>query len=107
VLNKLSKIWHAPDGWELEYHFMTWLAVGFLPIALPLTAGVAASLHHALDAGRRKQRYPQMVRALRGIRSALEGLETESTIRSAVVRSEDILQDELREWRHAMSSSKR
>lgn len=107
VLNKLSKIWHAPDGWGLEYHFMTWLGVGFLPIALPLTAGVAASLHHALDAGRRKQRYPQMVRALRGIRAALEGLETESTIRNAVARSEDILQDELREWRHATSSSKR
>lgn len=107
VLNKLSKIWHAPDGWGLEYHFMTWLAVGFLPIALPLMAGVAASLHHALDAGRRKQRYPQMVRSLRALRTELEGLETESTIRRVVARSEDLLQDELREWRLVTSSSKR
>lgn len=105
VLNKLSKIWHSPDGWGLEYEFMTWIAVGFLPIALPLVAGVATGLRHTLDAGRRKLRYPQMVRRLRAIRDSLQGLETDVTIRRAVACSEDILQDELREWRLAASSS--
>ena len=105
VLNKLSKIWHAPDGWGLEYHFATWLAVGFLPIALPLAAGVATSLRHALDAGRRKLRYPQMVRRLRAIRDSLQGLETAATIRHAVASTEDLLQDELREWRLAATAS--
>ncbi|WP_395751215.1 hypothetical protein [Prosthecobacter sp.] len=107
VLNKLSKIWLPPDGWGLEHGFTTWIAVGFLPIALPLMAGVSASLRHALDAGRRKQRYPQMVQSLRKLRNALQGLETESTIRHTVARCETILLDELREWRLAASSSKR
>lgn len=107
VLNKVSKIWHPPDGWGLEHDFMPWIAVGFLPIALPLMAGVAASLRNALDAGRRKLRYPQMVRSLRELRASLQGLETESTIRHTVARCENILLDELREWRLAASSSKR
>ncbi|WP_395740527.1 hypothetical protein [Prosthecobacter sp.] len=107
VLNKLSKIWRAPDGWGLENGFSTWLAVGFLPIALPLMAGVFTSLRHALDAGRRKERYPQMVQSLRELRASLQGLETESTIRHTVARCESILLDELREWRAAASSSKR
>ncbi|WP_395746493.1 hypothetical protein [Prosthecobacter sp.] len=107
VLNKLSKIWHKPDGWGLEHGFMTWIAVGFLPIALPLMAGVTASLRHALDAGRRKLRYPQMVQSLRELKAALQGLETESSIRRNVTRCEDLLLDELREWRLAASSSKR
>lgn len=91
LLNKLNK-------WQFEYHLPLWFAVVFLPITLPLIAGVASSLRHALDAGRRKDRYPQMEKRLTEIRNTLKGLETTSSIRHAVAHSEEILLDELREW---------
>lgn len=105
LLNKLSKHWHQPHGWKLEYAFFPWIGVVFLPIALPLIAGVASSLRHALDAGRRKDRYPQMVNRLEETKAALSGLETPSTIRRSVSRSEEILLDELLEWQLAMKNT--
>lgn len=91
--------------WHLDHHFGTWLLVGFLPIALPLLAGAASGLRHALDTGRRKDRYPQMAARLTEIRDALPGLQTESSIRSAVARSEELLLDELIEWQLAVKNT--
>ena len=94
-----------PPNWLHEDHFSSWLALVFMPIALPMLAGVASSLRLKLDAGRRRERYPQMVKQLGQIKSALQGLCTPSTIRAEVGRSEHLLLDELMEWRRAMISN--
>lgn len=105
LLNKLSKYFSQTEGWHLDEKAFTWPFVVFLPIALPLIAGVASGLRHALDAGRRKDRYPEMVARLAEIRAAIPGLCTVSTIRGAVARSEEILLDELLEWQLAMKNT--
>jgi hypothetical protein len=99
LLNKCSKHWPQGGGWHWDEYFIGWFAVVFLPIALPLTAGIAGGIRHVLDAGRRKQRYPQMVERLRTIKDWLADLQTGFMIRSVVNRSEEILLDELIEWR--------
>lgn len=99
LLNKCSKHWQQDGGWHWNEHFIGWFAVGFLPIALPLTAGIAGGIRQALDAGRRKQRYPQMVERLQDIKEWLSDMQTDFLIQSAVNRSEEILLDELIEWR--------
>lgn len=104
LINKLSKI-HPSGGWGMEKSFVPWLSVVFLPIGLPLFAGVANGLHHALDTGRCKERYPQMVARLNEIKAALAGLQTPSTIQRLVIRSEEILLDELLEWKLAMKNA--
>jgi hypothetical protein len=99
LLNKCSKHWAQGGDWHWNEHVIGWVAVGFLPIALPLTAGIAGGIRHVLDAGRRKQRYPQMVERLLTIKVWLSDLKTDFLIQSAVNRSEEILLDELIEWR--------
>jgi hypothetical protein len=99
LLNKCSKHWTQGGDWHWNEHLIGWFAVGFLPIALPLTAGIAGGIRHVLDAGRRKQRYPQMVERLRTIKDWLADLQTEFMIKSVVNRAEEILLDELIEWR--------
>jgi hypothetical protein len=106
-LNKLNKYRPVDSAWNLEQRPSTWILVVFLPIALPLVAGAANSLRHSLDAGRRNERYPQMVARLLAIRTSLEGLTTEYTIRAAVAQSEEALMDELIEWQFAMRNSAR
>lgn len=104
LINKISKN-HPSGGMGLEKSFIPWLAVVFLPIGLPLLAGVASGLRHALDTGRRKDRYPQMVERLNEIKASLVGLQTPSTIQRIVTRSEEILLDELLEWKLAMKNA--
>jgi len=94
-------------AWQMDQYPISWALVIFFPIVLPLSAGLATSLRHALDAGRRKERYPQMVERLTEIKKALPGLETRSTIRTAVTRAEEMLVDELMEWRLAMKKAGR
>jgi hypothetical protein len=98
LLNKLSgRHWHEdPLGWTI---------VAFLPIALPLLAGVASGIRQALDAGRRKDRYPAMVERLTEIKAAQPGLQTGSSIRRAITHSEEILLDELIEWQLAVKNT--
>ncbi|HRQ88711.1 MAG TPA: hypothetical protein PLA50_07925 [Bacteroidia bacterium] len=84
--------------WGHQEHFAGWVVVSLMPIALPLLAGVANGIRQALDAGRRKERYPEMAERLIAIREHLGGLETRSSISRAVSQSEEILLDELREW---------
>jgi hypothetical protein len=104
LINKLSKN-HPSGGLGMEKHFVSWIAVVFLPIGLPLLAGVASGLRQALDTGRRKDRYPQMVARLNEIKASLAGLQTPSTIQRIVTRSEEILLDELLEWKLAMKNT--
>ena len=105
LLNKFTDIRNPGQGWHLDQRFGGWLAVSFLPIALPLVAGAANGLRQALDAGRRNQRYPEIVDRLTEIKKWLPGLQTESTIRTAITRSEEILLDELIEWQLAMKNA--
>jgi len=102
LLNKLSKIpslgLSHHDGWHLDDKPATWPFVVLLPIALPLLAGVSNGIRQALDAGRRKERYPEMVKRLTALRTHLTGLETRATIAHTVSQTEEILLDELREW---------
>ncbi len=104
LINKISKN-HPSGGLGMEKHFASWIAVVFLPIGLPLLAGVASGLRQALDTGRRKDRYPQMVARLNEIKAALAGLQTPSTVQRIVTRSEEILLDELLEWKLAMKNT--
>lgn len=99
LLNKGSKFRLHDGGWHLDADPLGWIAVGFLPIALPLAAGIAGGVRQALDAGRRKHRYPEMVKRLKEMRVWLSTVETDSSIRSTVNRCEEILLDELIEWR--------
>jgi hypothetical protein len=87
---------HGP--WKLDDKPITWPLVVLLPIALPLLAGVASGIRQALDAGRRKERYPEMAARLTALRTHLTGLETRATIAHTVSQTEEILLDELREW---------
>ncbi|MBB5037578.1 hypothetical protein [Prosthecobacter dejongeii] len=107
LFNKLSKHWWPPEGLQMEKYFWLWLAVVFFPIALPMLAGVASSLRNVLDAGRRKDRYPQMAARLTEIRTALVGMKTKSTIETQVARSEELLLDELLEWKQAIKNAGR
>jgi hypothetical protein len=74
------------------------LVVYFLPIALPLLAGMASSLHNALDVGRRKVRYAGMIDNLAQARAWIEQLDTLPNLRRAVSRAEEVLLDEQIEW---------
>jgi hypothetical protein len=99
LANKLSKYWdHEHGGWHLNEDPRWWPFVVLLPIALPLFAGVASGIRQALDAGRRKERYPEMTTRLTALRTHLSGLETRPTIAHTVSQAEEILLDELREW---------
>lgn len=70
----------------------------FLPIALPLIAGVAAALRSAKDSGRRKYRYKELAQRLQVAREQLIHLKTESSCRRCVTVIEEVLLDELIEW---------
>lgn len=105
LLNKFSDRWNPGNGWHLERFFQGWVMVVLLPIALPLLAGVASGIRQALDAGRRKERYPQMVARLIEIKKALPGLHTASSIRRTITRCEEILLDELIEWQLAVKNT--
>lgn len=103
LLNKLSKKLPFLDftgkgGWHWDEIPALWPFVVLLPIALPLLAGVSNGIRQALDAGRRKERYPEMVKRLTALRTQLTGLETRTTIARTVAQTEEILLDELREW---------
>lgn len=101
LLSLLNKLGH----WHLDEKPLTWPLVVFLPIALPLAAGVAAGLRQAMDAGRRKERYPQMVRRIADLKKRLAGMQTASTIRGTVGECEEILLYELSEWQLAMRNT--
>jgi hypothetical protein len=84
-----------PPGWpSVTVAFFS----RFLPIALPLIAGVAAALRNARDSGRRKYRYGELAKRLSIVREQLRHLKTESSCRRCVSMVEDLLLDELIEW---------
>jgi hypothetical protein len=66
---------HVPDG---VANFLVEFFFKFLPIALPLIAGVAAALRSAKDSGRRKFRYRELADRLSAAREQLLSLKTES-----------------------------
>jgi len=70
----------------------------FLPIALPLAAGVFISLRSALDSGRRTYRYKELAQRLTAAAATLETLQTEASVRRTVAATEEVLLDELVEW---------
>lgn len=70
----------------------------FLPIAVPMLAGLFLALRTALDSGRRTYRYNEIAERLTLSAVTLASLETESAVRRAVAYTEDVLVDELVEW---------
>jgi hypothetical protein len=80
------------------------LTAYFLPVALPLIAGVANSLYTALDVGRRKVRYAGMAENLATAHDWIEVIDTLPHLRRAVARTEEILLDEQVEWLAASES---
>ena len=94
---------HIPKGWAnvgMVFFFR------FLPIALPLIAGVSAALRSARDSGRRKYRYEELAKRLTVARDQLIHLKTESSVRRCVGMIEEVLLDELIEW-HLSEKQKR
>jgi hypothetical protein len=86
---------HIPEGWT---KIIVVFFFRFLPIALPLIAGVAAALRNARDSGRRKYRYEELAKRLSIAREQLIHLKTESSTRRCVGMIEEVLLDELIEW---------
>lgn len=91
--------WHLTHSWAGAFFGK------FLPVALPLLAGVAASLRHALDLTRRTHRYPEMAERLTAIAATFPLLQSRSTIAAAVSRTEELLLDELIEWHLAAQNA--
>lgn len=77
----------------------------FLPVALPLIAASATALRNALDYTRRSTRYPDMAARLEAFSTDLASVETEATAATVVARAEEILLDELLEWRLAAENA--
>lgn len=84
-----------PEGWA---KLGVAVFFRFLPIALPLVAGVSAALRSAKDCGRRTFRYKELAQRLSVVREQLIELKTESSCLRCVVQIEEILLDELIEW---------
>lgn len=72
--------------------------VAFLPIVLPLTAGVATTLVVATDVGRRAERYRNLGERLDQLARIIPGIRTPTAFSSVVAETEEILLDELIEW---------
>lgn len=70
----------------------------FLPIALPLTAGLASSFRMSLDSSRRSVRYPEMAGRLRAISRGFGALRTPLVVSRSVQDTEDVMLHELFEW---------
>ncbi len=74
------------------------ISASFLPIVIPLVAGIANGLRSALDATRRTHRYAEMQERLEAVSRGLRDLDTESSARRVIVSTEEVLLDELIEW---------
>lgn len=70
----------------------------FLPVALPLIAGISSSLMSSLDINRRRMRYSVMANFLRKQEKLINGVYSNETLRAAVVKTEELLLDEQIEW---------
>ena len=79
--------------------------VKFLPIFLPLAAGVATSLLVATDVGRRAERYQNLGERLDQIARIMPGIKTQASVDAIVSETEEILLDELIEWYSASQST--
>jgi hypothetical protein len=77
----------------------------FLPVALPLIAASATAMRNALDLTRRAKRYPEVEVRLAALAAMLEATKTFSTSEAVVVRTEEILLDELIEWHLAAANA--
>ncbi|MEJ0090813.1 MAG: hypothetical protein WDM80_13855 [Limisphaerales bacterium] len=77
------------------------VAFRLMPIVLPLAAGVFISLRAALDSGRRNYRYQELASFLSAMAAQIEVLQTDASVRRAVACTEEVLLDELIEWRLA------
>ena len=84
--------------WQLQDFVLGAITVMWLPIALPLVAGAASGVRSALDAGRRRERYPQMIQRLQEAKLWLEATRTTTSIQNTIVRTEEVFIDELVEW---------
>lgn len=93
---------HKAQGSEMGWWSLTFVL--FLPILLPLLAGLSSSLIVAGDAARRASRYQQVRRRLQQFEKIIPAIQTESAMQRVVTEVEDILLDEMIEW-HATAEN--
>lgn len=70
----------------------------FLPVALPLIAGVLLALRHSLDLGRREHRYGLMIAQLHEVKNELQAAHTPFAFKQVIARVEQILLTERLEF---------
>ncbi len=73
----------------------------FMPIFVPLVAGIASGLRTALDSSRRTHRYDELAQLLKHTANTVGDLKTESSTRRCILATEEVLLDELIEWKLA------
>ncbi len=78
--------------------------VYYLPILLPLIAGLASSIIVASDSARRASRYKQLKERLESHQRNMPIIQTSSAMHRLVVEIEDALLDEMNEW-HATAEN--
>ncbi len=101
LLFKVYKAAAHPGSMSPSFTVFTVICFSLFPIILPLAGGVFLSLRSALDTGRRTYRYRQLVHRLTTAADSIADLKTEASVRRAVAFTEDMLLDELIEWRLA------
>lgn len=101
LLLKIYKAITGGAGFEGWPAILIVICFSLFPIIFPLAGGVLVSLRSALDTGRRTYRYRQLAHRLETAASAIEALATPAAVRRAVAGTEDMLLDELIEWRLA------
>ena len=85
-----------------EYFTATY--VYYLPILLPLIAGLASSIIVVSDSARRASRYKQLKDRLESYQRTVPAIRTVSAMRRVVIEIEDALLDEMNEW-HATAEN--
>jgi hypothetical protein len=78
--------------------------VFFLPVALPLIAGISNSLSASLDLSRRQVRYKEMADLFERQRNYLAEINDAQVLEQTVCRIEELLLDEQLEWMAAAES---
>ena len=108
-LSFLLKLMDAIRGSEHLYFdasITLTLVTQFLPIALPLIAGIALGLQQTQDAARRVHRYRDMLAELDAAQRKIVHLKTPASLRRAIVRLEESLMDEQLEWQIATQAGR-
>lgn len=82
------------------------LAIFFLPVALPLIAGISNSIITSLDIGRRSIRYKALAKYFDEQFEYFRTIKSKEVLKESVIRVEDVLLFEIIEWLSAAETGK-